>query len=177
MIESSGKTNSLFGFLTVVELPTLGHCGGLLVVSRVGRPVEFHCTAPVAPNRAQEIMYGKTYQGFLFAEQIGMALVDKAKNKPDIFVTDDENVLPITEMIDSPLLFVEKQSVDEPFDGTGLKKFLIDQQPVYCINAKPDEFSCIRSSAENFASNLPFEEPFERIYSAIEEANQVLRAG
>jgi hypothetical protein len=24
---------------------------------------------------------------------------------------------------------------------------------------------------------LPFEEPFERIYSAIEEANQVLRAG
>jgi len=173
---ATAPSNMLFGFLTMVELPSVGHCGGLLIVSNIGRPLEFHCTAPTPRNRAQEIMYGATYQSFLYAEQIGMALVDKAKSKPALFVTDLADVLPITEMIDQPLILVENQNVEEPFDGRGLKQFQINEQKIYAVNTKADQLEAVQAQAEMFARTLPFEEPFERICSAIEEANQVLRA-
>ena len=88
MTQSNSISPVSFGFLTVVELPGIGHSGGLLIVSQIGRPIEFHCTAPVGANRAQEIMYGKTYNGFLYSDQIGTALVDKTKKRPHVFVTD-----------------------------------------------------------------------------------------
>ena len=165
-----------FGFLTVVELSSLGHCGGLLVVSQIGRPIEFHCTAPVGSNRAQEIMYGKTYHGFLFSDQIGMALVDKAKHQPTVFVTDRAEMLPITELMDAPLILAETGHESVPFDGRGLKNFEIDDQTIYFANAQPSQFDIIRQGTESFARKLPLDEPFERIRQAIEEAHSVLRA-
>ena len=31
-----------YGFITIVDVPELGHAGGLLVLSPEGRPIEFH---------------------------------------------------------------------------------------------------------------------------------------
>ncbi|MBL9124077.1 MAG: hypothetical protein JNG90_10630, partial [Planctomycetaceae bacterium] len=45
------------GFLTVVEHEQLGLIGGYLLLNLSGRPLEFHCTAPLKPNRAQQILY------------------------------------------------------------------------------------------------------------------------
>ena len=171
-----------FGFITVVEVPSLGHCGGLLVVSNIGRPIEFHFTTPVGSNRAQEIMYGKTYPGFLYGDRIGAALVDKTKQLPTVFVTDCPDILPVCELIDTALMLVENashsesQSSDaEPFDGRGLKHFDIGGEKVYCLNASPEELGAIEYQASLFKKSLPFEEPFERIRQAIFEANQVLK--
>ena len=165
-----------YGFITVVELNGIGHCGGLLIVSQIGRPIEFHCTAPVTSNRAQEIMYGKTYNGFLVADQIGMALVDKAKNQPTMFVTDCVDMLPITELIDAPLIFAQPSEEKEPFDGQGLTTFQINEQSVYCINASSGHVDALRTSLQAFTKMLPIDEPFERICRAIEEAHTGLRA-
>ena len=63
------------GFLTVVENETLGLIGGYLLLNAAGRPLEFHCTAPVKPSRTQEILYGPTLRPYLLAEVIGQALV------------------------------------------------------------------------------------------------------
>ena len=46
------------GFLTTVASASHGVFGGYLLVDEVGRPLEFHCTAPVRVSRAQEILYG-----------------------------------------------------------------------------------------------------------------------
>lgn len=165
-----------FGFLTVVELSALGYCGGLLIVSSNGRPIEFHCTAPVSANRAQEIMYGKTYHGFLYSDQIGMALVDKAKHQPTLFITDCSDVLPMTELMDAPLVYAEPQSISSPFDGRGLAKIEIQDQQVYCANVRRDAIGPIEQSVAAFAERLPLDEPFERIRQALEEAHSVCRA-
>ena len=165
-----------FGFMTVVELPSLGHCGGLLVVSRIGRPIEFHCTAPVATNRTQQIMYGETYSGFLFSDQIGMALIDKARERPSVFITDCSEMLPLTELIDNPLVFAEPVDSQADFDGSGLKHFDLSGQSVYCVNHRGAEATAISQGVQEFASRLPLDEPFERIRQAIEEAHSVLRA-
>eukprot|EP01047_Picozoa_sp_COSAG01_P004895 COSAG01_NODE_163_length_23581_cov_2153.544971_12_plen_178_part_00 len=175
---TQATTHSLqsFGFLTVVELPSLGHCGGLLVVSRIGRPIEFHCTAPVATNRAQQIMYGETYSGFLFSDQIGMALIDKARERPSVFITDCSEMLPLTELIDNPLVFAEPVDSKTEFDGSGLKHFDLSGQSVYCVNHRGADATSISQGVQEFASRLPLDEPFERIRQAIEEAHSVLRA-
>ena len=172
-----------FGFITVVEVPSLGHCGGLLVVSNIGRPIEFHFTTPVRSNRAQEIMYGRTYPGFVCGDRIGAALVDKTKQLPTVFVTDCPDMLPVCELIDTPLILVpaseeaaSQPAQSQPFDGRGLKHFNVNGQTIYCLNASADERASIEYYASQFNKTLPFEEPFERIRQAIFEANQVLKS-
>ena len=71
------KSQPALGFLTVLEHAQHGLMGGYLVLNPAGRPLEFHCTTPIKPNRAQEILYGPTLEPYLFGEQIGKALVDQ----------------------------------------------------------------------------------------------------
>ena len=58
MGQRDGKSLSALGFLTVVPHEQHGLFGGLLILDSGGRPLEFHCTAPVKTNRAQEILFG-----------------------------------------------------------------------------------------------------------------------
>src|SRR6187401_3400414 len=96
-----------FGFLTIVEQPDLGLLGGYLVLNAGGRPLEFHCTAPVKPNRAQEILYGPTLRPYLCGEQIGQALVSRAKTEPLLIFVDDPAAVSVREFTSSPVLLVE----------------------------------------------------------------------
>ncbi len=82
------KSPTALGFLTVIEHPQHGLMGGYLVLNGAGRPLEFHCTAPVKPNRAQQILYGPTLEPFLYGEQIGQALVAKSQLEPLLICTD-----------------------------------------------------------------------------------------
>src|SRR4051812_23172961 len=62
---AGGASPAALGFLTVVEDEQQGLVGGYLLLNPLGRPVEFHCTAPVKPNRAQQILYGPTLRPYL----------------------------------------------------------------------------------------------------------------
>ena len=79
MASPKNNSNPTFGFLTVVDDARFGLCGGYLVLNPAGRPLEFHCTAPIKPNRAQEILYGPTLHDFLYGEQIGGALIGNGR--------------------------------------------------------------------------------------------------
>src|SRR5574340_381182 len=91
------------GFLTVVEHPQHGLFGGYLVLNLAGRPLEFHCTAPVKPNRAQEILYGPTLESYLYGEQIGQTLLAKATAEPLVVCTDLEPMLAVREFVPTPV--------------------------------------------------------------------------
>ena len=82
MTASRSKSLPDIGFMTVVESAEHGFFGGYLVLNHTGRPLEFHCTAPVRPNRAQEILYGPTLKPYLYGEQIGKTLWSQTKNVP-----------------------------------------------------------------------------------------------
>ena len=71
------KSQPALGFLTVLEHETDGLFGGYLILNLAGRPLEFHCTAPIRANRAQEILYGPTLEPYLYGEQIGQNAVGK----------------------------------------------------------------------------------------------------
>lgn len=86
-----GRKQPTYGYLLVVEDPVFGQTGGLLIVCQQGRPLEFHCTEPVQTTRAQEILFGPTLRSYVRGEQIGGALLAKAKLPIGILLTlDDE---------------------------------------------------------------------------------------
>jgi hypothetical protein len=100
------KSKTALGFLTVVDHPQYGLCGGYLVLSGCGRPLEFHCTAPIKPNRAQQILYGPTLEPFLYGEQIGQTLILKGKTQPLVVCTDRSPVLALRQYVSVPVALV-----------------------------------------------------------------------
>ena len=87
------KLPTAVGFVTVVLHEQHGLFGGLLVLNTAGRPLEFHCTAPLKPNRAQEILFGPTLQPYLYGEQIARTLIVQVQDKLLAAITDLEPVL------------------------------------------------------------------------------------
>src|ERR1051325_8804676 len=99
------KISASLGFLTVLE-HELGLIGGYLVLNAAGRPLEFHCTAPVKPNRAQQILFGPTLEPYLYGEQIGQALLGKGATEPGIVCTDVSPVLSVRDFTALPIALV-----------------------------------------------------------------------
>ena len=113
------KSKPTLGFLTVLEHAQHGLFGGYLVLNTAGRPLEFHCTAPIKPNRAQQILYGPTLESFLFGEQIGQTLLAKSRNEPLLVCTDREPVLAVREHVALPVALVLPGEQDLPGDVDG----------------------------------------------------------
>lgn len=103
---ASPQHRPAFGFLTVVEHAQHGLFGGYLLLNALGRPLEFHCTAPVKPNRAQQILFGPTLRDYLYGEQIGQTLVSKAGLDAEAIFTDVPGVLAMQSAVASPVLLV-----------------------------------------------------------------------
>jgi hypothetical protein len=114
MVTMDPTTKKMLGFLTVVRDPEYGLCGGYLILNSAGRPVEFHCTTPLKPNRPQEILYGPTLESFLYGEQIGQTLIQQGGESPLVVFTDLEPVLTAREFVPMPLALVLP---DEPEGG------------------------------------------------------------
>jgi hypothetical protein len=108
------QSKDAFGFLTVVEDDRHGLFGGYLVLNEAGRPLEFHCTAPIRPSRPQEILYGNTLRPYLYGEQIGQALLSKAKHPPSIILTDQRPALALQTLIEIPVTLILPTKNEEP---------------------------------------------------------------
>src|SRR4051812_28420748 len=105
-----GDSNpATLGFLTVLEHEQQGLVGGYLILNSAGRPLEFHCTVPVKPNRAQQILFGPTLQSYLYGEQIGQTLVAKGAVEPLAVCTDVEQVLSVRDFVSLPVALVLKE--------------------------------------------------------------------
>src|SRR5688572_20978022 len=115
------KTEPALGFLTVVEHAQHGLFGGYLVLNLAGRPLEFHCTAPVKPNRAQQILYGPTLEPYLYGEQIGQALVAKCELEILVLCTDRPAALAVRGFVPLPTVFVDTGVEDDVDESNALK--------------------------------------------------------
>jgi hypothetical protein len=163
---AAGKSAATLGFLTVVEHAQHGLMGGYLLLNAAGRPVEFHCTAPLKPNRAQQILYGPTLEPYLYGEQIAGALVGKATVEPLLICTDARPVLAVRELIDLPVALVLSADAADPnqFD-VGRNRLAID-------SAHESDRSLIVERLAVLADSFDLAEPFSRIREAIEEAQR-----
>ena len=145
--------------------------GGYLVLNTHGRPLEFHCTAPVKPNRAQEILYGPTLRSFLYAEQIGQTLLLKAKVAPLVVCTNVEPMLEVREFASVPVVLIATdRSAALP---SSLLRFQLGSQAAAVRTADGDDRDELLKLWPKLNTVVDLTEPFTRIREAIEEARKV----
>ena len=199
MSRDDAKSRSALGFLTVVQDPQQGLFGGHLVLNPAGRPLEFHCTAPIRPNRAQQILYGPTLEPYLFGEQIGQTLLATAKIEPQVVCTDRRPALAVRAFVSMPVVLVlspdhgpaeadgqpaanlhpaeEPQTKTRRLDpahgnGGGLIAFTLGRNRLALPDPQADDRGLIADRLGELADWFDLAEPFQRIREAIEEARR-----
>jgi hypothetical protein len=172
-----------FGYLSAVESAELGFFGGYLLVSMLGRPIEFHCTAPIRPSRAQEILYGPTLQSYLLGEQIAGALLAKSRSKPQIILTDQLTALCHRVKVDVPIVCLLPASGAGQLDAIQFKASTSEPNATNSIVVAghafelPAGFDADRNAATalltTLSAHVDLPEPFARIHDAIREAQRI----
>jgi hypothetical protein len=169
---ATGKQEQLrLGFLTAIELPEKGFVGGLLVTNHCGRPLEFQCTVPVKANATQEILYGPTLEGFILGELIGATLVEKAGVKPQLILTDREQLLELRNHVSQPVALVEAGTAaeaDRPSAPTKLGRQIVRFHPAH----NDDEATVTRDSRQ-IPADADLREPFDRVREALQESIRI----
>ena len=190
----------VLGFFTVVQRAEVGWFGGYLVLNGVGRPLEFHCTAPVRPSKAQHILYGPTLGAFLLGEQIGPALLAKSKVAADLIVTDQRDGLALAERTEAPVLLVSDGAADDQQDDDETAQGADGRRPIrrdgphagpagrrasgrWTLGGRVAELAPVqqhraadvRALYETLPHELDLLEPFARIVEAIGEAQRAVR--
>ena len=168
---ANGKQEQLrLGFLTAIHVPEKGFVGGLLVTNHYGRPLEFQCTVPIRPNSTQRILYGPTLAPFILGELIGGTLIEKAGVKPQLILTDREQILELRNHIEQPVALVETQTPDgqppEPEDRRTIK---LGRQIVRFHPAHEADYAAVSRDSPHIPPDADLEEPFERVREALQE--------
>ncbi|HEY2415794.1 MAG TPA: hypothetical protein VGI40_26375 [Pirellulaceae bacterium] len=195
MTAFSKPSQPCLGFLTVLENAEHGFLGGYLLLNAAGRPLEFHCTAPIRASRTQEILYGPTLRPFLFGEQIGQTLLTKSKLSPLVVFTDSEPTLAVREFTDIPVVCVLGATpvtlTRSASEGTALGpatltrrvsegigccfQFQLATNQVAVANGYSNDEQLIRATWPPQADHLDLLEPFDRIREALDEAQRSAR--
>lgn len=171
-------SNSLpaFGFLTVVEDERHGFFGGYLVLSELGRPLEFHCSTPIFPSPAQKILYGSTLRSYVLGEMIGPVLVKKAQLPVLAVLTDLEEMLSLGLIWQGVLAWVGEENTSDVVHPSAEADSPVVELGGYRLAGsctccwKPED---LREGLSTLVSYVDLTEPFERIREAIQEAQRV----
>jgi hypothetical protein len=171
MDAETGKPLPAFGFLTVLESSEHGLFGGYLVLSPLGRPLEFRCSTPVAPSRAQQILYGPTLRPYLLAEVIGQALLAGSEAPVAAILTDQSDMLPLGLLRREPVAHVEPalaESVLERSQAGGH----FDLVGCRVTPAEPSIMSieAWHETLRSLVAHIQLCEPFDRVRAALAEA-------
>jgi hypothetical protein len=190
--QSGGTT---FGYLSTVHATEYGYFGGYLIVSELGRPLEFHCTTPVRPSRAQEILYGPTMQRYLLGEQIGGTLLKAATLTPRIVLTDEGAMLALRPQAGVPMALLRRRrdeldrgasqstapTAGDASDGSeadeGLRCYdhlsSLDGLEMQLAPGFQSDRDTIVEALALISPHVEIAEPFGRIHEAIREAQRI----
>ncbi len=184
MTASTPDAAKLLGYLTFVEFAEHGIVGGYLLVNQQARPVEFHCSAPLRPNRAQEILYGPTLRPYLYNEQIGQTLVRQSPHAAQVILTDEELALGLRELLDVPVVLLPDTGNSDletqaerptaagvPFHVDGLP-YHVDGLRLKTLAGFDSDQPLVAARLRQLASGWDFREPLGRIREAIQEAQR-----
>ena len=191
---SAGTGGRTIAYLTVERDDQRRFWGGLLVIDRVGRPVEFHATAPVGPSRAHEVLYGPTLVSHVCGELMAPALIRALRAAPLLALTDCPHVLAARPQTPFPLLGIGDRLGDpdrhdgEPRgeEGQGMASMATAAEMWADCLAGPrladhrlwahrdfaEDFERARRTWPSFAGHVDFVEPLGRIRDALAEARK-----
>ncbi|MEX0612017.1 MAG: hypothetical protein WD738_18180 [Pirellulales bacterium] len=194
MPHENQSRETTFGYLSTVHTAEDGYFGGYLIVSVAGRPLEFHCTSPVRPSWAQEILYGPTLQPYLVGEQIGGVLLAAAKLTPHVILTNQPAMLAVRPRVGVPMALIV--SADESVGGRdgeaafqsgaassgngtprlsepSYGQFRVGRYELQLPAGFESDEQAVVESIGLASRHLDLVEPFGRIHDAIREARRI----
>jgi hypothetical protein len=177
MDADTSKALAAFGFLTVLHSPEHGWFGGYLVLSPQGRPLEFRCSTPVAPTRAQEILYGATLRPYLFAEVIGQSLVAGSELPVELILTDQSEMLSLALLRPEEVVLVEPLRAADPDENNAKGplnagvSFEFEGFRVTLSATTLRDGDWYKSKLGCMAAHVELAEPFDRVRAALREAH------
>lgn len=157
------------GFLTAIHLEARGHVAGLLVTNKYGRPLEFQCTAPVRPNRTQELLYGPTLVPFLLGELLSKTLVERIGIKPHVVLTDRLEMLDARRHVSLPVACVLDETERRRDGETGRELVRIGKQSFSLHSEFRDDVATFEKLAKELAAEADLLEPLDRVREALQE--------
>jgi len=178
MTPNNANPLSAFGFLTVLEDPQHGFFGGYLVLSDLGRPLEFHCSTPVLPNEAQKILYGASLRPYVLGEIIGQTLVAKGQLAVQAVVTDLEEMLSLALFREETVVCLTPNEVDSeaaPSENSQptFPELTMGNYRLIGTSTCTWQPEALRKSLAPLCSHVDLSEPFQRIREAICEAQRI----
>ncbi len=190
MAETKQESANCIGFVTVRQSADHGYFGGYLIVNCHGRPLEFHCTLPLKPSRAQEILYGSTLDDFICGEQITKALITKAKLEASLIFTDCPAALASRLVSEKPIALIQvatgsnSESTPQPASSlrkpaassVSLKQFSLGHFELGVSSRHAEDDMIIKERWKAMKLEMDLLEPFERIAEALLEAHPTARA-
>lgn len=157
------QPTEVFGFLSICSTGD-AKLGGYLLVDPLGRPLEFHCTEPVKPNRAQQILFGASLDDFICGERIAHALISNGSKPPSCVITDCASVLSVRSQVEMPVALLQVPGTEAPPEffelDNGTHRYLLESNR---------DVEGLLQVMGKMNARLDPAEPFERIHGAVEE--------
>ncbi len=153
--------DAAIGFFTTDTTENVGITGGYLILNLSGRPLEFHCTLPVRPSRAHEILYGTTLRHHVIGERIAPALLERTRLRPLLICIDCVEAAAIQSQLSVPLVMLETE-------GTADSSI----ERVRPVGDDAAHAEAVRKALARLTEPLDLSEPFQRIREALREAHQ-----
>jgi hypothetical protein len=133
------------------------------------------------PTKAQQLLYGATLDEFVAGEQIGRALLAKAKARPQIVLTDTLAALSVRHLVDSPIAAIDSSwskneatlTYPQP-SHEAWHRLSVEGYKLLTMH----EFASDSKQLESFLGSLSIDivEPFGRIEGALMEAHPATKA-
>ncbi len=168
MSATEKKDQFRLGFLTAMEVPDQGFVGGLLITNRHGRPLEFQCTAPLKPNRTQEILYGLTLGPYVMGEVIARTLVEKVGVKPHLILTERSEILELRNHVAMPVGCLDADQSEKVASETE-SGFKIGRQWFRVHSGHTSDRGELETQTTQVPKDADMREPFERVREALLE--------
>lgn len=172
-VPNRGRRAPSVGYLAVLHDPQLGYTGGLLIVSASGRPLEFHCSTPLAVTRAQEILFGATLSAHVCGELIGGALVNAAKIKPTLLLVQHADAAPAAGL--PVMLLAPAEETADTTDTTEAPAAGEEPpaSPVPLTGFDEEAAAEVEELLATLDQHIELAEPFERVHEAVREAQRL----
>lgn len=156
-----------------------GYLGALLVTDEIGKPEEFRVTYPVKPTPVQRFLYGQSLIPHLGIELCGIPLYEALKQKPDIILVQDQQLVGIAIDIDCLVARITRLGetleikdakagptrIEIPSRSGRFDPLAVDIPSSY----KSDKSVRVQELLSAFSEQIDLIEPFERIALALKE--------
>jgi hypothetical protein len=167
------------------------HLGAILVTNRIGVPIEFKYTEPVAVTRVHRALYGAVLQRYIHESLIRDRLATEVRSEPEFFLASFEEREFLGPIAGRPMIAIERGQPGAAPAGSGLARVrehegvvgLEQGAPLRVIFSSPDEALQRQLAARlaDLAQTLDLFEPFHRIRSALtllcSDERRISRAG